>query len=230
MAYVDNNTANRTPAIIGVAAIHAALAVVIVTGLAGGIVETMKDKGLSGFDIPLPKDIPPPPPMPEPTAQPEKKSSQIVIPENRFDFDRSSNEVEATDKVEDNKATDATLGGTAGVGDGGLGTGGTLTKDMPKLYDPVAPKARNSGWVTDNDYKSVWINREWEGTAGFRLSIGADGKVETCTITDSTGHAALDDATCALVKRRAKFDAAKDDQGRSVRGTFSSAVRWQIPE
>ena len=145
MAYVDNNTANRTPAIIGVAAIHAALAVVIVTGLAGGIVETIRDEGLRGFDIPLPEEIPPPPPMPEPTAQPEKKSRQIVIPENKFDFAKSSNEVDATDKVEDNKATDATPGGTGGVGDSGLGDGGTLTKEMPKLYDPVAPKARNSG-------------------------------------------------------------------------------------
>ena len=52
MAYVDNNTANRTPAIIGVAAIHGALAVVIVTGLAGGIVDTIRDEGLRGFDIP----------------------------------------------------------------------------------------------------------------------------------------------------------------------------------
>lgn len=229
MAYVDNSTANRTPAIIGVAAIHAALAVVIVTGLAGGVVNAIQDEDFIGISITKPK-VPSPPPMPEPTAQPEKKSSQIVIPENKFDFDKSSNEVDSTDKVEDDMATDTTPGGTMGVGDGDLGTGGTLTKEMPKLYDPVAPKARNSGWVTDNDYKPVWINREWEGTAGFRLSIGADGKVEGCTITNSTGHAALDDATCALVKRRAKFEAAKDDQGRSVRGTFSSAVRWQIPD
>ena len=40
----------------------------------------------------------------------------------------------------------------------------------------------------------------------------------------------LDEATCELVTRRARFDPAKNNQGRAVAGNYSSAVRWQLPD
>ena len=68
------------------------------------------------------------------------------------------------------------------------------------------------------------------GTARFRLEIAADGKVQNCTITSTSGHPELDAATCALVTRRARFDAAKDETGARTSGSYASSVRWELPE
>ena len=99
-------------------------------------------------------------------------------------------------------------------------------------FDPVAARPSNSpgGWVTQADYRQAWISREYTGTVGFRLSVGASGRVENCSVTRSSGVSALDQATCQLITRRARFDPAKNGQGRAVAGTYSSAVRWQLPD
>ncbi|MGB7419034.1 MAG: energy transducer TonB, partial [Erythrobacter sp.] len=83
--------------------------------------------------------------------------------------------------------------------------------------------------ITDSDYRPSWINRNYSGRAGFTLTIDRNGKVDTCRITRSTGHSALDEATCRLLERRATFEPAKDGSGKKVAGTFSSSVNWRIP-
>ena len=84
--------------------------------------------------------------------------------------------------------------------------------------------------MTVNDYRSSWIAREMTGTARFRLDIGTTGRVESCAITASSGHADLDRATCALLTARARFAPARDETGAAVRGTYANAVRWTLPD
>lgn len=107
---------------------------------------------------------------------------------------------------------------------------GTLPPIEP-LFDPVAasPRGNPSNWITTADYRSTWIRRELTGTARFTLQIDASGKVSDCRITGSTGHAALDQATCRLIEARAVFDPAKGTDGSVTAGTYSSSVNWQIP-
>ncbi len=97
--------------------------------------------------------------------------------------------------------------------------------------DPVAaaPQGNPGTWVRDSDYRSSWIRRGLEGAAGFALEIDAKGRVTNCTITRSTGHRQLDDATCELLRERAGFTPARDSSGEAVAGTFRSTVNWQIP-
>lgn len=226
MAYVDTQgTGNRAPAIIGVAAIHAALGVVIVTGLAANFEQIIKDPPLIGDFVTKPVEPPPPPPDPQDTAKTTPKD--VFKPKTAFDIPTRDNPVTTTSDQQPWTVPDTGSMVDFGAGEG-IGAG--LNLDPPKLFEPVAPLARNGNWVTDNDYRTSWINRGWEGTAGFRLTIGTNGRVENCTITNSTGHAALDEATCTLVAKRAKFKAATNSQGETVSGTFSSAVRWQIPD
>ncbi|MBA4748473.1 MAG: energy transducer TonB, partial [Sphingopyxis sp.] len=71
---------------------------------------------------------------------------------------------------------------------------------------------------------------EREGTTGFRVAIGPDGRVTGCDITSSSGHADLDQETCKLVTRRARFDPALDRDGNPTTGSYSNRVRWQIPK
>ena len=99
-------------------------------------------------------------------------------------------------------------------------------------FDPVAARPANNAraWVTQSDYRSSWIARDYAGTVGFRLNVGASGRVEGCSVTQSSGVAALDEATCQLVTRRARFDPAKNGEGRAVAGSYNGAVRWQLPD
>jgi len=99
-------------------------------------------------------------------------------------------------------------------------------------FDPVPARVSNNQgtWVTQGDYKSSWIARNYEGTVGYRLSVGAGGRVDGCAITKSSGVSALDEATCQLITRRARFDPAMNAQGRATGGSYSGAVRWQLPD
>ena len=68
-----------------------------------------------------------------------------------------------------------------------------------------------------------------EGMVGFRLTIGRDGRVSRCRVTSTSGSAALDRATCALLRRRARYRPARDAGGRPTRGTNSGRVSWLLP-
>jgi protein TonB len=64
----------------------------------------------------------------------------------------------------------------------------------------------------------------------FRLDIAADGRVVGCPITGSSGHPELDAATCALVRRRARFQPARGSEREPGAGSYSNAIDWQLPE
>ncbi len=92
------------------------------------------------------------------------------------------------------------------------------------------PNSNTSRWVTNDDYRSRWNLEKMAGTARFALAIDARGKVTGCTITRSTGHAPLGAATCDLVTKRARFEAARDGTGKPVAGNYSGVITWQIPK
>lgn len=224
MAYLQHTSwKDRPGAVAGVVAIHAAIGYVLVTGLSfTGIVEDVKNTG--SYFVPEVKLPPPPPPPPEQKVEPEQKVAPPVhAPIPPVDLGPQRPPVDVTDVIPP-------------VADP---IPYVVPKPTPQpglavkpADDPIGAKPRGNpaNWVTVNDYRSNWINREMTGTARFRLKVGANGRVENCTITASSGHAELDRATCALVTQRARFDPAKDETGAKVSGSYSNAVRWELPE
>jgi periplasmic protein TonB len=113
-----------------------------------------------------------------------------------------------------------------------------LQREQPPIEKPppppafpraVSPKNNIGQWVTINDYPARALQMEEEGTTGFRLEVGKDGRVIDCTIIASSGSAALDAAACKNVTRRAHFSPALDDDGQPTIGYYSNRVRWRIP-
>ncbi|WP_288287809.1 energy transducer TonB, partial [uncultured Sphingobium sp.] len=105
----------------------------------------------------------------------------------------------------------------------------------PPAAPPVAatratPRSSPGSWLSDADYPSRAQREERSGTAGFRLQIGADGRVTDCTITSSTGHPDLDEATCRLLPRRARFKPAKGSDGAEMPDTYNGRITWRLPE
>ena len=94
----------------------------------------------------------------------------------------------------------------------------------------AVPKGNPGSWATTNDYPSRALREEREGTTGFRVAVGPDGKVTDCTVTSSSGHSDLDEAACANIRRRARFTPAMDGNGNPTTGSYSNRVRWVIPK
>ena len=102
----------------------------------------------------------------------------------------------------------------------------------PPQFAPraVRPLGRPSAWATSNDYPARDLREGNAGVTGFRLTIGSDGKVQSCTVTASSGFPGLDRATCDNVSRRARFEPATDGSGAKVPGSYAINIRWVIPE
>lgn len=100
----------------------------------------------------------------------------------------------------------------------------------PPLSRPDPRPRGNPGlWATTNDYPSVALQQEIEGTSGFSVTVGPDGRVSDCVITQSSGSPELDATTCTNVTRRARFEPALDASGAPTTGKYANRVRWQIP-
>jgi TonB family protein len=93
----------------------------------------------------------------------------------------------------------------------------------------LKPAGNPGDWITPDDYPPAALRANRTGMSGFRLNIDTAGHVVGCTITSSSGSADLDQLTCQLLTARASFVPAIGRDGRATAGTYSSAVRWQIP-
>jgi protein TonB len=224
MAYLTPDTNTRRIAALGaVGAVHGVMAVAILTGFAGGMIQKITHQALPAWTyMPPPKPAMTPQPVPPPAAHPRTKEARPEVPEPR-------------EPMIDNKID---LGPTTlppiPAGDW-LGTG-----DLPPLPPPspspsfTPRKAKPLGapgkWVSEADYPAGALRRGQQGAAAFDLIIRPDGRVSDCRITRSSGSAELDAATCAKVSERASFTPADDAKGDPVAGSFSGVIRWRIPE
>ena len=223
MSYIDRkqDPRRRANAIIAVGVIHAGLAYVVVTGLGAKIAERLTAPPLVGEQIKLP----PPPPKPDPTPpQPKDRTdTHVDAPTPPFPFPPPPDPGP--------QAGDDTAGPTGGVDPG---------PPLPPLPPPppspsftprhAVPRGGTAGWISTDDYPRQPLVNGIEGSVGYRLVIGTNGRVASCELTRPSGNRALDDATCRLITGRARFEAATDEAGAKVLGTFAGSVRWEIPE
>jgi len=99
------------------------------------------------------------------------------------------------------------------------------TDDEKAKFGEHKPQPRTSpdAWLSDADYPSRARREERAGTVGYALEVAADGRVTGCQITKSSGHADLDEATCRLLPRRARFE-----RGKAFR--FEGKQVWRLPQ
>jgi periplasmic protein TonB len=100
----------------------------------------------------------------------------------------------------------------------------------PRKVQSARAKGNLLGLFSSDDYPSSAERNQEEGTTTVRLSIGPDGRVSGCDITGSSGSAALDQATCNVLRRRARFNPANDTNGNPVADTYTQRVTWRLPE
>jgi protein TonB len=214
MSYADQSmSGNRVTALIIVALIHVAVGYALITGLAyEGYKKVLQRVTAVDIKEEVKKEPPPPP------KKLDIKPPPIVVPPPKINVTTQAPVVETVREAPPPPPI-------------------VLAPPPPSAPPPprvtpksAVPKGNPGSWATTNDYPSRALREEREGTSGFRVTVGPDGRVTDCQITSSSGHADLDAATCDNVRRRARFNAATDGEGNPTTGSYSNRVRWVIPK
>lgn len=85
------------------------------------------------------------------------------------------------------------------------------------------------GWITPDDYPSTSIRRNQSGVVVIRWRVADDGSIDRCGTVRSSGHQRLDRAACRAIRRRARYQPARDAAGRPIASTVTRTVRWVLP-
>ncbi|MEQ1498137.1 MAG: TonB family protein [Novosphingobium sp.] len=223
MAYADANTNTRKlTAGAAVIALEAGLAWAVITGLAF-TANHIKPVRIAAFAVPTvtPTPIAPPPPdevrrvIEPPIVVPKPMITLTAADPDGFASPEPSSGGDTGGKIVDYiiPTTEPTPTSTA------------KPLFTPKLATPRGDSAR---WLTTDDYPRRGLINQREGRVGYRLSIDSAGRATACTVTKSSGFPELDEATCQLLPRRARFDPARND-GAAVRGSYAGSVTWRLP-
>jgi protein TonB len=111
--------------------------------------------------------------------------------------------------------------------------GGADRPDPPVIIEPRKAVPETGSLVaifSNDDYPDAAIRRNEQGAVAFQIDINRRGRVDKCTVTSSSGSAALDNATCTVVRKRARYQPARDNHGRAQPSTDHGRVRWVLPD
>lgn len=222
MAYASHTAGSRRiTTIAGVALIHGVIGYALVTGMAVDVARTIS-RTLTTTNIALPE--PPPPPTVEP--QPARPSAQTATQPKP-----AETTLTITPIIEAPASTNV-VHVDAGPAPLDVPLPPTIVEPQPPAVSKAAgvrARGDRSGWITTADYPSSAIRAEEQGVVGISIQIDGDGRVTSCTVTRSSGSSALDDVTCRLYQRRARFEPARDAGGNAIASTYVDRIRWELP-
>ena len=211
-------SSNRTAAIIIVALIHIALGYALVTGLAYNVIKQAAED-LKTFDV---EDEPPPPPE-EPPPPPEKMETppppQVVAPPPIVRTNTVAPPIISTPVAPPPVITPRAAPAPPAP----------PAPPPPRVSQAAKARGNLVALFSNDDYPASALRNEEQGTTAVRLTIGSDGRVSDCSITASSGSSSLDNATCSILRRRARFTPAKDQGGNPISDTYNQRIRWEIP-
>ena len=226
MSYANRRqmSSNRTVAIIIVAILHVLLGYALISGLAYNVVKKAAED-LKTFDVedepPPPEEEPPPPP---PENVPETPPPPVVSPPPLVRSNVQTPPIQtapvAPPVVITPRATPAPPAPPA------------PPPPPPAPRVSQAAKARGSlpGLFSTDDYPQDAIRNEQQGTTAVRLTIDGNGRVSACSVTSSSGSSSLDNATCRIIRARARYTPAKDQNGQPISDSDTARIRWVLPE
>ena len=218
MSYVDQGMSQgRIWSIVLVAILHALLGYAFVTGLAYKFVKNVQED-LKTFDVteepPPPEELPPPPKeeiQPPPVTAPPAVVRTNIPPPPIQAPPPPPMPVPFNPQPPVRPAPPP-----------------PPPPPPPRTVEPARARANLASYVSNDDYPSSALRNNEEGTTGFRLTVGPNGRVTSCTVTSSSGSSALDNATCRIMRSRARFTPARDSNGQPTTDTVSARIAWRI--
>lgn len=84
--------------------------------------------------------------------------------------------------------------------------------------------------ITGDDYPEEALYNGVQGKVAIVWTITSQGFVEKCHVVESSGHVQLDEAACRAIIRRARYEPARDREGRAIASVERRRVVWRLPE
>lgn len=225
------DTPDQAKAIAAVVAVHALLALVIVTGLNVRTVSAAIDQ-LKTFDIQQPPPPPPKPPPPAPKPQrannpagapsPKAEPTPVVAPPPKFPEPSPIPAAKAAgtgSAATSGAASSGTGTGAGGTGNGSGGGGVDYSRFTP------ARLVRN---LSRGDYRAIAGGRMPSGRAMVSLRVEPTGLPSNCRVVRSSGDPVIDANLCPLIQDRLRFRPAMDDQGRPIAYQLQYVATWDL--
>ena len=103
---------------------------------------------------------------------------------------------------------------------------GYSVEEQRRIAKPPRRENGMGGLFTAADYPVNALKDGRMGRAHVRLRIDEAGAITECSILRSSGSTELDAATCKVLNERAKFEPARDVDGKATRGIVVTAIRW----
>jgi protein TonB len=198
-----------------VAVLHALLAYAFVSGLAYKFIKSATED-LKVVDV---KEEPPPPPEEPPPPPPDQPSSPPMTAVQSPIPTPSPIAVPVTPPTPYVPPIPVAVPVPAPI----------PSPPPPRVVPPQRARANLNSYFSADDYPAAALRGSDQGTTGFSLTIGASGRVEACSVTSSSGSAALDQATCRILRSRARYTPARDQSGNPTSGRDSGRVTWRLP-
>ena len=107
-----------------------------------------------------------------------------------------------------------------------VSTWGLDPKQQAQLTKRPTPLANPASWVRSGDYPTAMLNLGKQALVNFRLSVDAQGIPTACEVQRSYNDKKFDEATCAILMRRARFSPALDSEEKPVASYYLNTVRW----
>jgi protein TonB len=209
MAYADQpQSSRRTIAVVLVILLHLLLGYALVTGLAFNVIKKAVSD-LKTFDVK--EAVPPPPPPPPPKDIPPPP---VVAPPPIVQSVQPPPMIQTVPPPPPAPPVIHEV----------------LPPPKPSEAKPAQIKGDPSFGITSDDYPSSSQRNGEEGVTAIAYDITADGRMANCRVTSSSGSSTLDETTCTLSMRRARFKPAQDAAGNPIASHGTRRIRWQIPK
>lgn len=217
MSYVDQGmTPGRIWSIVLVAILHALLGYAFVTGLAYKFVKQAAED-LKTFEV---QEEQPPPEEPPPEQPKEAPPPPVVAPPPLVRVNTPPPPVVTVPNLPPAPPPPITPPAPPAA---------PPAPPPPVRVEPARARSNLQSYFSTDDYPPSALRNEEQGTTGFRLTVGTDGRVTNCEVTSSSGSSALDGATCNILRRRARFTPARDSSGNPTTDTVTNRIRWVVP-
>jgi len=92
---------------------------------------------------------------------------------------------------------------------------------------PPQPRGTASSLFSVDDYPAQARGTGAHGKVAVRLTVDATGRVIGCAIRQSSGSAVLDQATCNILRRRARYGPGLDGRGQPAVGEVEEEIVWK---
>ena len=89
-------------------------------------------------------------------------------------------------------------------------------------------KGSLQGLISGDDYPADAQRNDEQGSVRVTLAIGTDGRVTGCSVVGSSGSRSLDNATCRILRSRARFTPAKLSNGQPTTDSYSQTITWRL--